>query len=164
MKNSWKEIGIVAIVVFVALGGLYLYLRRSQQVYKPQQETTEEAPQKGDVGYNEEKTTVEVGSKDVMRGTFNRIENGKLYLAQESGLNIEVPLTEDDVVLACSSEDLSVISELDFNYFKKVLVYTPAEIGSHIPDGETIIVFTGDVNGEIRAHTIAIDATKCPVD
>lgn len=119
-----------------------------------------ENPQKGDLGYQEPQTKIEIGTQGVTKGTFEKVENGNIFLRAGDTLT-QLPLTIDEVALNCTTQDLAAATELDFNLVTKVQVSKPAELGNLIPANENLVVFAQDVEGVNRAHTIAMDASKC---
>ena len=170
MDKYLKVFIILAGVVGLSLLGFYLF---SQSRLKPGQSTPEqikfdekpvgefvENPEKGDLGYQEPQTKIEIGTQGVTKGAFEKVEDGNIFLRAGDTLT-HLPLTIDEVAFNCTTQDLSSATELDFNLVTKVQVSTPAELGNLIPANENLVVFAQDVEGVIRAHTIAMDASKC---
>jgi hypothetical protein len=165
MKAPWKPLIILSVTAVLLVGGLYFYLisrKRGSQIptRQPANVIREEGPGKGEVGYEEASTTVAIGTKEVSIGDFNKVEDGNIFY-EENGTSTELPLTIDEVVLACTNQNLAGASELDYGQITSIYTMTPAELGGRIPQGEQIVVFTSDVDGILRAHTVAISASSC---
>lgn len=162
MDKYTKLFIAVLLIVGFGLGGIWLYnnIRRPATTQTPQ---FPENPQKGDFGYQEEQTTVEIGTQGTAKATFNRVENGNIFI-NEGGEVKQYPLTVDEVVIACTSQDLEGAAELDYDAITKILISNPAEIGGKLPANEPVVVFSQDVEGVVRVHTVAMSAEKCPLD
>lgn len=168
MSNNWRSLVILSLVV-LAFGGLFLYFGNqgvgtqapAQLTDTPRTITRSDGiSQKGDLDYQEPDTTVTIGTKEVSRGRFEKVEEGSIFY-EEEGVLTQVPLTADEVVLACTSQNLSSVNELDFDQVSVVNVVTPGEVGGQIPLNAPIVVFAQDVEGVFRAHTIAMSAAFC---
>ncbi|OGK14171.1 hypothetical protein A3I50_03525 [Candidatus Roizmanbacteria bacterium RIFCSPLOWO2_02_FULL_37_9] len=170
MNKSLIIIIIFLSVVGLSLLGFYLF---SQNQIKPEQPIPEqtqteekvvdrfvENPEKGQLGYQEPQTKIEIGTQGVTKGTFEKIEDGNIFLRDGDTLT-QLPLTTDEVAFDCTTQDLSSATELDFDQVTKVQVTTSSELQNLIPANENIVVFAQEVEGVNRAHTIAIDASKC---
>ncbi len=168
MSNNWRSLIILSLVV-LAFGGLFLYFgNRGVGTQAPARLTdaprtitrSDGIPQKGDLDYQEPDTTVTIGTKEVSRGRFEKVEGGSIFY-EEEGVLTQVPLTADEVVLACTNQNLSSANVLDFDQVSVVNVVTPGEVGGRIPLNAPIVVFAQDVEGVFRAHTIAMSAAFC---
>jgi hypothetical protein len=166
MKNYYVGFALVVIIVAAGLFGLYYYLNLGG--ITPNIPITERTglsvttgPQKGDIGYKEEDTTVVVGTKEISGGTFDRVEGGLIYF-DSSGVATSLPLTTDEVAIQCTTQYLANAKELDFDQVTKVVISSPSELGAQIPAAEPVVIFASDVDGVLRAHTIALAAASCP--
>lgn len=160
--DKYTKLFLAAIlIVAVGLGSTWLILRtrRPQVVETP---LFPENPQKGQFGYEETDTKVEIGSEGTAKATFDRVEAGNIYI-NEGGSLRNYPLILDEVVLACTTQNLEEALELDYDAITKVIVAKPDEIGGKIPQGEPVVVFSQDIEGVVRVHTIAMSADKCPL-
>ena len=161
MDKYTKLFIAVVIIIGVSLGGVWLFLNfRKTPSVVPQ---FPENPQKGDYGYQEEQTTVEIGTQGTSQVGFSKVENGKIFIYEDGNLK-DYPLTVDDVVLACTSQDLEGATELDYNAITKIIISNPAEIGAKISVNEPVVVFSQEVDGVVRVHTVAMSADKCPLE
>lgn len=164
MKNLGLEVKILIVLVLLALGlgGVFLYQGRTQRQVsvQPQPATAPQGPKKGEIGYEEPKTTVAIGTKEVSKGTFEKVEAGNIYFVSE-GVTIQLPLTVGEVVLSCTNQDLAGATELDYDQVTSVHIMNPETIGGRIPAQEPVVVFAADVSGVLRAHTVAIAASSC---
>ena len=161
MDKSYKLLLGVVTLVLVGLAGLYLYLRSGKQM-KPSSTTLQppvaETPltDQAEIGPQNEETTVTIGSQGVSRGSFDKVESGEIYFRGTSGIT-KLPLTIDEVVLACTDQDFADATELDFDQITKINIYNNQTIGDNLEVGDTIVVFATDVEGTLRAHTIALN-------
>jgi hypothetical protein len=162
--GSRKYIYGVAAVVLIATLVLGYFLYRVSQGKKssssPAQVVQEDASEKGEIGYQEPTTTVQIGSEKVSGGSFSKVEDGKIFY-EKDGVATSLPMTEDEVVLSCTNQDLNNAVELDYDQVTSVYVMTPAELGVRIPAGESIVVFADYVEEVLRAHTVAMAASSC---
>lgn len=108
----------------------------------------------------ETQRTVKIGTREVSSGNFEKVEDGQIYYLDEGELTA-LPLTVDEIVLACTNQNLETATELDYDQIVKINIFTPDTIGDAIAANEFIVVFAADVEGVLRAHTVAIDASAC---
>jgi len=102
-----------------------------------------------------------IGTKEVSKGLFVKIENGAVFY-QNEGITYTMALKDGDVVLACTNQDLNAATTLDYYEITKINVYSREELASNIPVNEMIAVFAEEQEeGGHKAHSIAIDASKC---
>ena len=148
--------GIITLFIFAFVFVFF----RSQNEQKPSVDESM-TPEKVEEITKDHNSIVDVGGQDIKAGKFISAQGGNLTF-QISGGNEEVPLTEDDVVISCSDQDLTDSSKLDFDQITKVNIFRPDEIGDKLKSGESIVVFTADVNGTRRAHTIVVPNSLCP--
>ncbi len=162
-KKSIYGIVIVVLVAILVLG-YFLYVVSQGGVKKeplaPAQVVQEDTSKKGEIGYQEPTTTVQIGSEKVSGGSFVKVEDGKIFF-NSSGTETVLPLTSDEVVLACTNQTLAGASELDYDQITSIHPEKPTEIGGKIPASEYVVVFAEYVEGVLRAHTIAISASSC---
>ena len=158
---------MVGVIGVVLLGGVFTYLglrkpksRAPTQVSTRRVTTAPEGVEPGEEGFQEPETTVVIGSEEVSRGNFEKAEGGQLYY-KKLGVLTALSLTEDEVVLACTNQDLNTAVELDYDQIVSIKTTTPAEIAGQIPTGEMIVVFATDIEGVFRAHTVALAASSC---
>ncbi|OGM21490.1 hypothetical protein A2863_03670 [Candidatus Woesebacteria bacterium RIFCSPHIGHO2_01_FULL_38_9b] len=154
------------LIVAVAIGGIWFYTnygnanRKTTQVQQP---SFPENPQKGDYGYKEEQTTVAIGTQGISKGSFVKVENGNIFVKVGTA-QTQYPMTVDEVVLACTSQDLAAATELDYEQIARIKVTNAGEIGGLIPANQAIVVFAQDVEGTLRVHTVAMDVADCPAE
>ena len=167
MEKSTKVLLLIVIVLGLSfLLGLYLFVNKNKSTTeenKPDGTQTlqiSQEPQKGELNYQEPQSTVEIGTKEVTKGTFEKVENGNIFVREGDKLT-QIALTVDEIAVSCTTQDLSSATELDFNQITKVNVATPANLATFIPAQETVVVFTQQVEGVNQAHTVALDASKC---
>lgn len=157
---------LIVIILGVLFLGLYLYI--SQRKPESELKKVEIAPtiqitqgaKQGELDYQEPQTKIEIGTQGVAKGTFEKIEAGNIFLRVGDTLT-QFPLTNDEVALSCTTQDLSSVTELDFNQVTKVKVTTPAGIAALIPLQEPVVVFAQVVEGVNTVHTVAMAASKC---
>lgn len=167
--QSSKTILMVAVLTVLVFGLFFVFGKRTKEgvppeTVRPTQRPLPDisgTPEKGEIGYQEPDTTVEVGTKEVSDGNFDRVEGGKIYFGGALTLT-ELPLTSEEVSVACTTQSLSGIKELDYDLITKINIFSPSEVGEKIPEGEPIVVFATVVDGVLKAHTIVIASTSCP--
>jgi hypothetical protein len=148
------------LVIVLALGALYFFLNsRSKEEAEKAFKPTQQGTQKGDIGYEEQDQTVEIGSQEVSIGNFVQVAQGNIQY-KEGDFISGLPMSET-VVLACTEQVLESAQELDFEEIIKVFEMTPAELGSTIPSNELIVVFALPQDGGYIAHTVAMNADSC---
>ena len=153
---------IVVLVIVLILGGIGIYLLLSGR--KPAQVTEvvpTVGPQRGDIGFVEPTTTVKIGSKEVSKGNFQKIEGGVIYY-EDAGVVNTLPLTTDEIAVNCTDQSLDTATELDYKLIKKVKVYSSGTIIGKVPENEPIVVFAAMVGDTLTAHTIALATASCP--
>jgi len=162
MKKTYLYLVIGLGVVLLAGVGYFLYTK-SKSIATPAGKDVVDfgKAKKGEVGYEEPNTKVTIGSKEVEKGTFEKVEAGKITFVN-SGNTIELPLTIDEVIISCTDQELASATQLDYNQVVKVIPTTPDKIGDLIPPSEPIVVFSADVAGVLRAHTVAMASSACP--
>ena len=167
MSKYAKLLIVVVLVVGISLGAIYFlfYLKDNNSTkvtenYVPQSKDFENPQESGDLGYEEPQTKVAIGTEGVSKGVYSKVEGGNIFF-DSNGAMTQLPLTVDEVVLACTDQNLDNATELDYNQVTKVNIYTPDTLGVNIPDGQTIVVFASDVEGTLRAHTVALASTSC---
>lgn len=151
---------VTVLAIVLALGALYFYLnsrtkKEEAQVAQP----THEGIQKGDIGYEEQETTVAIGSQEVSIGNFVQVAQGNIQYTDGDFIS-GLPMTES-VVLACTNQALEEAQDLDFEEIIQVFEMTPAELGSRIPKNELIVVFAFTEGDGYVAHTVAMSAESC---
>ena len=153
---------IVVLVIVLIFGGIGIYLLLSGR--KPAQ-VTEDVPtigqQRGDIGFVEPTTTVKIGTKEVSKGNFQKVEGGLIYY-EEAGTVSTLPLTVDEIAVNCTDQPLATATELDYTQIKKVQVYNSETIIGKIPENEPIVVFAAMVGDALTAHTVALATASCP--
>ena len=161
MEKSTKVLLLIVIVLGLSfLLGLYLFVNKNKSTTeenKPDGTQTlqiSQEPQKGELNYQEPQSTVEIGTKEVTKGTFAKVENGNIFVREGDKLT-QIALTVDEIAVSCTTQDLSSATELDFNQITKV------NLATFMPAQETVVVFTQQVEGINQAHTVALDASKC---
>ena len=164
MNKTNKLLIIILGVLFLL--GLYLYLRQGRPESElkkveiaPANQITQGAKQ-GELDYQEPQTKIEIGTQGVTKGTFEKVEAGNIFLREADTLT-QFPLTNDEVAVSCTTQDLSSVTELDFNQVTKVKVTTPTDIAALIPLQEPVVVFAQVVEGVNTVHTVAMAASKC---
>jgi hypothetical protein len=177
--DRYYKILIIIIVAFVILGGASLYYLLYIKAPTPdivESKTTDEVVEEyftptpiptvtpGSSSTSEDKETEKsktvIGTQGVSKGIFSKVEAGFIFI-KDGSLNVKVPLTTDEVVLACTSQSLFSATELDYDQVTSVKISNPQEIGSLIPVGENIVLFASDVAGTSRVHTVAMDEDNC---
>ena len=161
MNKNIKLILAVLLVLLAVFGMIWLFLNFSKLNVKKEIGLFPENPAKGDYGYQETETLITIGTEGVSKGTFDSVEEGVINFVSGSEI-VKYPLTEDEVILSCTTQNLALANELDFDLVTNVIISTPTDIGGLIPTEEYIVVFAQDVEGVMRVHTVAIDASKCP--
>ena len=166
-NNNTKILVVLASVLGIFfLAGIFMYFNRAST--KPDQKILETTPtteitggpRKGELEYQEPQTKIEIGTEGVTKGTFEKVENGNIFVKEGDTLT-QLPLTVDEIAVSCTTQDLSSATELDFDKVTKVNVATPANLATFIPANETVVVFSQIVDGVNRVHTVALDASKC---
>ena len=98
-----------------------------------------------------------IGTKEVSRELFKMVENGMIYYGEYI-----LPLTEDQVALVCTSQELSSDAAVDYRLATDVKALTPETIMENIRIGEPVIVLANDDSGTLTAHTLVISSSSCP--
>lgn len=166
MDKSYKFLVAAVLIVVAGLGGLYYYLNFAGGGRRSSGPQVTEIPVTGGEGQasapQNQKTTIEIGSEGVSRGEFEKVEEGEIYFS-DGTVTSKMPLTIDEVVLACTDQDFTNASELDFELITNINVYNNQTIEGKINPGDTVVVFATDVEGTLRAHTVALhnSATSC---
>ena len=102
-----------------------------------------------------------IGSKEVSKGNYQKIENGMIYYKNGDVVYTAV-LNAEDVVLVCTKQELVNADELDYTKITKIKVLSHTELSAKLPLNEMIVVFAEEQEeGGHKAHSIAIDASKC---
>lgn len=163
MNKNVKLFVVMALVLLLGVGAAFVFLNFKKNEVEQQAPIFPENPQKGDFGYRETKTTVSIGTDGIFKGTLEKIEAGDIFFNVGSDL-VQYGLTVDEVVVSCTTQDLDSATELDYNLVTNIIVTNPDELGQYITAGDELVAFSDDVEGVLRVHTIAIDASKCPSD
>lgn len=102
----------------------------------------------------------QIGTENVVAGVFVSANNGEINYSQ--GLQTyKLPLAVQNVSVMCTTQGLEGIKELDFNMIEDVIISTPSDVGTHIPQGTSVVIFADLVDEVLRAHTIAVAADAC---
>lgn len=164
--NKGTRILVSFLIILLFVGGsfaLYRYLRLTKapsvQPTPGRQVASPTLTQAGQEKEEKIKKSV-IGTREVSRGTFQKVEGGIIFYTS-NGTTSQLPLTADEVVLACTKQDLATATELIYSEITRVNILTPAQLGPKIPASETIVVFAQDVEGVFRAHTVAMAAESC---
>lgn len=166
-SNSKMLVGLTVVLGLVFVFGLYSYFKKAPP--KPEQKMVEEekaptvsqGPKKGELGYHEPNRTMKIGTAGLTRATFEKVENGDIFLNEGETLT-KLPLTVDEVAVLCTPQDLATASEIDFKQVKKVKVVTPAGVAPLIKAQTSVVAFAqADSAGVIRVHTIAMSDAEC---
>ena len=177
MNNGSQSYLVIIVIIFAvamfSLLGIYLNKKYSQnsqkQVVPPttvpesnqQLDTQDTGPKKGQLNYQEPQTTVLIGTAGVTKGTFEKAENGEIYLSTDVDVQTKLPLTLEEVVISCTKQDLSTATELDFNLVSKVNVFTADNLNPQIAVGTPVVLFAQNVEGVNRVHTVAMPESRC---
>lgn len=169
MDKYVKLFIVVAVLVVLSLAGLFIYLRRPKMTQKTadverqQSQEFPENPEQGDLGYEEPDATVDIGTEGISKATFDRVEAGNIFV-REGGEVVQYPLTTDEVVLACTDQEITTATDVNYDQIVRIKISTPDEIGSLIPTSEPVILDSDPVDGVDRVHTVAIASAKCPAE
>lgn len=98
-----------------------------------------------------------IGTKEVSRELFKKVENGSIYYG-----DYILPLTEDQVALVCTSQDLASEDAVDYRLATDVKALTPDTVMDNVRKGEPVIVLANDDSGILTAHTLVISSASCP--
>lgn len=160
LDNSKQKLTVIVLVLILVAGVItgYYFLTKGKSsnlrsTSVPVSKTEDNAPKPT--------TTVKIGSKEVSKGDFQKVQDGYVYY-KNSGETLSLPLTEKEVAVNCTDQSLDDAKELDYTQIKNVLLYTPETIVGKIKENEPIVVFAAWVDGTLRAHTIALKTSGCP--
>ena len=101
-------------------------------------------------------TTVEIGSAGTSKGVFEKVESGEVYY-KDGVTSVKLPLTIDEIVVACTDQNFTGATELNFDLVTKINVYNNESIVGKIQPGEVIVLFATEVDGVTRVHSIAVN-------
>jgi hypothetical protein len=162
MEGNSKKQGIIVLILVLVLiiGVAAIYLLLSKNKAKTGNITTPNS-QGEDAGIAKPTTTVKIGTKEVSKGNFQKIE-GNVIFYEDGGEVSSLPLTTDEIAINCTDQSLATAAELDYKQIKKVKVYNPKTIIGTIPDQEPIVVFASMIGDTFKAHTIAMKTSSCP--
>lgn len=150
---------LVGVLVLVVVGGGWWFKKtRPVMVEVP---AAEQGIGPGEVGYQEPKSKTAVGSKEVSRGIFEKVEGGKLYYT-EGGVQTVIPLTSE-VAIQCTGQELENIAEYDYNQVAKVRIVVPGEVADIVTADQPIVVLATKEGEVFRANTVAVAADKCGI-
>src|SRR3989344_3735276 len=158
MKEKYLNILLSVFVVAAILATVFLFRLYSGGKPSKEESFPTPIPRKGEIGYQEKDTKVKIGSEEFSSGKFRKIEAGSIFF-DDGGDLTTFPLTQDEVVLSCTSQYLPNASELDLDQVISIDITTPSELSGKIPKDEFIVVHASDVAGKVTAHTVFIDAS-----
>lgn len=158
-----KQKTIILILLLVLIVGVLaiFFLQNNRKTSQVGEVVPTAGPQRGDIGFVEPTTTVKIGSKEVSKGNFQKVEGGLIYY-EEAGVVSTLPLTVDEIAVNCTDQPLATATELDYTQIKKVQVYNSETIVGKIPVNEPIVVFAALVEDVLTAHTVALATSSCP--
>ena len=159
MRKYFYTIILIFVALLLFLGGFYLYANRSTPQKTENEVNTN--PQQDQETQPVKESIVKIGTEEVTGGKFLKVANENIYLLIESK-ETQLPLTKEEVVLACTKQNLSNANTLDFDQIEEVQTFTPSDLGSKIPPNADIVVFSMQLSGINTAHTIALASEKCP--
>ena len=158
MDSYIKALIIIPVVIIIALGGLYFYLNSSSSPSLSRSRFSDRAVERptttGDV---ENTAKVTVGTDQISTDSeFTFVTDGTINYV-EGGVEKTAMLSTEDVVIACTRQDIIGLSELDFDQVDSIRVVAPTELNDIITEGTTVVVFANaDAQGNFIAHTLAV--------
>src|SRR3990170_2299830 len=159
VAKSMKPLLVVVAIAVTLVGGFLALRAGKKSSEKEMSPIPTSGPAKGEVGYQEPTHTATIGTKEVAGGAFEQIADGKIYYS-DSGVSTAIQMT-DEVVLACTTQDLASANELDFNLITKINPMTPSEMAGKIPAATPIVIFSSSSAGTFKAHTVAVANDLC---
>ncbi len=123
--------------------------------------TIPKGPRKGQKNYQEAVTQIAIGTEGVTKGMYQKVENGEIYISTNADIVTKLALSQDEVAITCTKQNLTSATELDFNQVTKVEVATPANLDSKIEQNESVVLFAQQIEGINRVHTIALPEESC---
>lgn len=152
---------LIAVGVGLALvGGIIFFLLWRSTSKLEDQQLVDQPYEKGEVGYQEPQTKVATGTKEVSKGKFVKVEDGNIFF-EEDGVLTQIMLSENEVVLACTSQSLASVMELDYDLITSIKTLTPQQIGTQIPVDEAVVILGSGPGAFFRAHTVVVGTENC---
>lgn len=155
-----RKVLIAAGVGLALVGGIiFFFLWRSTSKLEDQQ-LVDQPYEKGEIGYQEPQIKVATGTKEVSKGKFVKVEDGNIFF-EEDGVLTQIMLSENEVVLACTSQSLASVMELDYDLITSIKTLTPQQIGTQIPVDEAVVILGSGPGAFFRAHTVVVGTENC---
>lgn len=160
MKNyTGLLIGFVVLILFFGAGIFYVgyYQNRDKGGYVPPSNITDKSS-----GNDSEQnvTTVEVDN-DLVRLVKVDAVDGNIISYTRDGASRSVAMNSDEIVLACTSQALGNIQELDFDLVSRINVVSPSFFETYTFGPNNVVLFVEDKNGIMTVHSIAMGDEDC---
>lgn len=145
------------LVLFLGLGIVYLSRDKSGT-----REYTPPTLERGDEGYEEVVTTVEVGTTQVPYVTYDKVEGDRIHFREgDSGSSLK--MESDGVVIACTEQSLDQVTELDFEQIKKIKEIDLENVYGFIYKFQQVVLFANEKQGQMVVHSIVLNEEECSI-
>jgi len=154
-------VSLIGILVLVGIAGYYIMSTtgRSKTSESQEPDVVTDSTSETDINTPEYVNQFDASTTKLRSGSFEKIENGRIYIRDRS-FTIDFPLN-NEIIIVCSQKELTTITENEYGN-SEVIVRGPEGLNEFITSGEFILAFTQELGSTPTIHTIYVPSTSCP--
>lgn len=109
--------------------------------------------------YYDATARVDIDDDNVLIGNLVNISADGITISTKNG-DRTFSFVDEEVVLACSSQELEFVQVLDYEKMESVHAISRADLGDYLPVSDRLVLFR-EKEGEKRVHSVAVSNQIC---